>query len=255
MTHEGSDSGTAEPAASTTKRPAMLRGIPGLVLVAVLIPGLFWLSFGRIDGFVIGFTAFLVLLAAAAEYLPAISERAAARQAAMGNRHPRYQPRWTDMLGVLWLLAIPFAPALAWFTRNVTDLNAANWYDVVWTTTLLCVALPIICAASLLRFIRRGNVLLASAILALGTGFPVATGLPSAYDAIAGPQWQNVTVVRLLDVDYRTRVGTRIAAPAVYLELSDGRQLTRTRNVAARLGPARLLVLRGNRHIIAAAPQ
>ncbi|HQV04973.1 MULTISPECIES: hypothetical protein [unclassified Novosphingobium] len=151
----------------------VLRVLSELLLIAVTIPGLFWLGYGVVDGFAIGFTVFLVLLTAAVEYLPALTERIAAQQAADGG--VARPARWFDILGVGWLLAIPFAPLLGWITRSAIDLDRSNWHWWLGLSALLCVVVPLVCVLPLLRYVRRGSAGIALAILAVGTGFPVAT--------------------------------------------------------------------------------
>ncbi|MFM5949726.1 MAG: hypothetical protein ACKOPM_10930 [Novosphingobium sp.] len=230
----------------------VIRVLSELLLIAVTIPGVFWLGYGRVDGFAIGFAAFLVLLAAAVEYLPALTERVAAQQAADGVVARPAQ--WFDILGVGWLLAIPFAPLLGWITRSVIDLDRNNWHWWLGLSTLLCVVVPLVCVLPLLRFVRRGSAGIALAILAVGTGFPVATGAGSAYDYVLGPQWQAVTIVRLDDFRFRTKAGTQVEAEDVFVELADGRSLSRATGVVLQPGPAQVLVLRGIGRVIGAEP-
>lgn len=218
-----------------------------LALIAMTIPALFWLGFGRIDGFAIGFTVFLVLLAAAVEFLPGLTDRIAAQQAADGTARPA--PRWYDGLGVIWLLAIPMAPALGWFIRSAIDLDRTNWHWWLGLSAFLCVLVPLVCVLPLLRFIRRGSAGTALAILAVGTGFPVWTGAGSAYDWVRGPEWQAVIIARLDNLDYVSR-GRRVLAEDVFVELADGRSLSRATGVVLREGPARILVLRGIGRVI-----
>lgn len=224
-------------------------GLKGLALICVLIPAMFWLGFGRIDGFVLGFTAFLALLAAAVEYLPGITERALERSAKEG---PPPLPGPFDALGIVWLLSIPFAPFLTWLLRNSAGVDHGNWRDVLGITAFFCVAVPLVCCLPLLRFVRRGTARISLTILALGTAFPVVMGAGSAYDVLRGPEWQTVEVTRLIDLDRLSNKGTRITADAIEVDLADGRRLSRAPGVPLQLGPARVLVLRGTGRIIAA---
>lgn len=238
-------SGPEEPKPPTSE----FSGLKGLALIAVMIPAMFWLGFGRIDGFVLGFTAFLVLLAAAVEYLPGITERAQARSAGDG---PAPLPGPFDALGIVWLLAIPFAPFLTWILRNWVEVDLGNWRDILGITAFFCVAVPLLCCLPLLRYVRRSTAAVSLPILALGTAFPVMMGAGSAYDILQGSEWQTVEVTRLVDLDRLSNKGTRITAAAIEVDLADGRRLSRAPGAQLQLGPARVLVLRGTGRIIAA---
>ncbi|WP_309621722.1 hypothetical protein [Novosphingobium sp.] len=226
-------------------------GLRGLALIAVAVPAMFWLGFGRIDGFALAFTAFLVMLAAGVKYLPALTARIEQEQA--GHTAPSISQ--FDALGVVWLLSIPFAPFFTWILRNMAPLDASDWTTVLGISAFCCVVVPIVCVLPMLRFERRGTAHLALPILAIGTAFPVATGAGSAYDIVRGPVWQSVTVVRLVNIDRLTSKGTRVRAEAVFVDLADGRQLSRAENVKLHEGPARVKVLRGTRRIIGAVQQ
>lgn len=247
--------GSAAPetaADAATRRKAKLKAAAQLLAVAIVMPAMFWFGYGRIDGFAIGFTAFIVGLGAAAEFLPDIVDKEAERQERAHEKPP--PPRWYDGLALLWLLAIPLAPAFSWIMRSWINITVQNWYGVLQTSAVLCVVVPVVCAMSMLRFVRRGNTLLVLSILAVGTGFPVLTGAGSAYDVVKGPEWQSVTITRIDDFAFRTRQGTTVRGEDVFVELADGRSLTRATGVVLQPGPARLLVLRGIGRVIDVEP-
>jgi len=77
------------------------------------------------------------------------------------------------------------------------------------------------------------------AVLVVGTGFPVLTGLASATDVVRGPEWQEVEITGFRDVAFRTRAGTNVRVKDAFVELADGRELTRTQNVALHRGAMR----------------
>lgn len=239
------DTITREPA------PTKFSGLAGLAVITVTMPTLFWLGFGIVDGFAYGFTAFLVLLAAAVEYLPQLTERVAGTGSAP---FAKLKPRWFDRLGVVWLLSIPFAPFVTWVLRNAMDLDSTNWFWPLGLSALFCVVVPIVCVLPLLRYVRRGTAGVALTILAAGTGFPVATGAGSAYDFVFGPVWQEIEIVRPIDIDYMTRSGRIMSIDAAYVDLADGRRLSRASTVPLQVGKAQALVLRGVGRIIAVRP-
>ena len=217
-----------------------------LLLIAVVIPAVFWLKSGTVDGFAIGITAFLMMLASAAEFLPrSVDDQTAARLA-------KIAPTRFDFLATVWALSIPFAPFLSWVLTNALDVNAANWRVLLGIRAALCVVVPLISVWPLVRYVTRGTAGIMITVLVLGTGFPVLTGLGAARDVIEGPEWQDVTVSGSMDVVSRT--GQRVLAPSAVVELDDGRSLSRSPSVAIHEGPMRLLVLKGFGRIIAAMP-
>jgi hypothetical protein len=224
------------------------KGLIGLAMIAVLIPTLFYLRFGMVDGYALAFTAFLVMMGAAVEFLPQATDKAAAQHP---DPHPVKQ-RWFDMLGVVWLLAIPLAPFFTWILRNMVDIDQTNWTWVLGVTAFFCVVVPLVCVLPLLRYIRRGTAGMALTVLAIGTGFPVATGAGSAYDVIRGPEWQSVTIENLRGLNYKASSSVEVNARDVFVDLADGRTLSRASSVELETGPARLLVLRGIGRVIAA---
>jgi hypothetical protein len=190
----------------------------------------------------------MVMLAAAVEYLP----RAADRAATAGAGQPPIRGRWYDKLGVVWMLSIPFAPVFSWILTNAIDVDAGNWRWLLGLRAIFCVAVPAICVLPLLRYVQRGTAGIALAILAIGTGFPVAAGIDSAYDLVRGPAWQEVTIKDIRDIDFTTGTGTQVHAGGVQVKLADGRTLSRSPKVPLRPGLADVLVLRGFGRIIGA---
>lgn len=241
-------------AAKQEKTPGSKRlgTLTSVALLSVGLPGIWWLEFGRVDGFAIGMTAFLVLLAIAVEYVPRQAIEDAGQS--VSPERPAAKARWFDRLGVAWLLAIPFAPFFGWLLTSVVDVNRTNWPWLLGARASLCVVVPIVCVLPLLRYVRRGTAAPALAILALGTAFPVTTGFGAAYDVVRGPDWQTVTIERIEGVHYTTRLGTHVDANGVFLELADGRELVRSRTVPVRKGSAQLLVLRGLGRVIDVRP-
>lgn len=224
---------------SKDRVPRWLREFCGLLLIAGTLPGLFWLKFGRVDGFASAFTAFVLLLVAAANYLPRWTERVAADK----DLAPPPKPYWFDKLGCIWALAIPFAPAAAWFLTNMIGIDRSNWQWMSWMRVVLCIAVPLFCVLPLLRYLRRGTVTLGLTVIVIGTAFPVITALGAVEDLAYGPTWQDVVVAYL---DRPRLLGHGPADDAhVSLGLADGRWLLRSADVPLRTGPARLLVLDG----------
>jgi hypothetical protein len=226
---------------STNRKSAL-----GIASIALTVPVLFWLKFGRIDQFAIAFTGFLVLLTTAIEFLP--------RAADARNVAPAPGKSKLDFLGPVWLLSIPFAPFFSWALTSAFDVNLENWRWLLGVRAFMCVVLPIVSALSLLRFVRRGVAGIALLILVVGTAFPVLTAAGSAYDVVKGPSWEAVKVEQLEDIDFRTGAGTHVHKEGVYALLEDGRRLGHSEAVKFHLGPAKLLILHGFQWVLDAAP-
>jgi hypothetical protein len=205
-----------------------------LVMVGVGIPALFHLQFGRVPPFAIAVTAFFVLLVAAVEVLP--KKTAALAGASEAAKVPRGR---FDFLGAVWLVAIPVAPFVGWIVTSAFDVGRANWLQLTAVRAALCVALPLISVLPLVRYVRGKPAAFMTAVLVLGTAFPVVTGLGAAYDVASGPRWRNVQIA--LVSQHRLR-------------LSDGRLLSFSPSLGLQRGPARLLVLEGLDRVIDVEP-
>jgi hypothetical protein len=217
------------------------------LFIAVVIPAVFWLRFGSVGGFALGLTAFLLILGAIIEFVPRKGDALAAETAV------KITPGRYDSLGVVWAFSIPFAPFLSWVLTNAFDVDASNWRALLGIRATLCVVLPLVTVLPLVRYVRRGTAGVSIAVLVVGTGFPVATGAGSAFDVIAGPSWQDVTITQLDDSDFKLQ-GREVRAPDAVVKLSDGRSLSRSADVAVHEGRTRLLILRGFGRIIDAVP-
>ena len=217
------------------------------LFIAVVIPAIFWLKFGSVDGFALGLTAFLLILGAVVEFVPRRADALAA------EGHAKITPGRFDSLGAVWALSIPFAPLLSWVLTNAFDVDASNWRALLGIRAALCVVLPLVTVWPLVRYVRRGTAGVSIAVLVVGTGLPVASGVGSAFDVLAGPAWQDVTVAQLGDSDFKLQ-GREVRAPDAVVKLSDGRSLGRSADVAVHEGRMRLLVLRGFGRIIDAVP-
>src|SRR3954454_10590050 len=120
----------------------------GVAGIALFVPAIFWFRFGDLR-FGLAFAGFLLLLVLAVQFLPDLNRKYGPEQAALKvKRHP------LDALGVVWLLAIPFAPFFAWVIGSLSTVNAHTWRWVLGTRAFLCVALPLTCALPLLRYVR-----------------------------------------------------------------------------------------------------
>ncbi len=188
-----------------------------IVLVAALIPMIFWLRFGRVDGFVFAFTAFLILLITAVQFLPGLGSKYE------NDAPPKHiSPSRLDRLGVVWLLSIPFAPFLSWMINEFFTITADNWRTILAIKAGLCVLLPCICVLPLIRYIKGKTALVAALILVIGTCFPVIIGWNSMLDVIEGPQQRSVVVSNVHGI-YYTRNFKDTPTDIIEVTLDDGK--------------------------------
>lgn len=219
-------------------QPKQLPFWPGALLIAVGIPFIFWLRFGRLDGFAIGLTAFLLLIVFGLRFIPVLNQKYGAEQAKL-----KVNPGPFDWLGAVWLLAIPFAPFLMWIVDSLTVITPANWKIILGIKSGLCVLIPVVCVLPLIKYLRGSAAPYALLILVIGTGYPVSLGWHAMRDFISGPQQQQVTVteVNQIHMTYKFRdVPTEI----LEVTLADGRTFNaNATQVAIEPGPAVISVL------------
>lgn len=188
---------------------------PSVVLIAAVVPTVFWLRFGRVDGFVIGFSAFLILLMTAVRFLPALAGK-------YENDAPRnVRASKFDKLGVVWLLSIPFAPFLSWVISEFFTITVDNWRMILAVKAGLCVLLPSICVLPLISYIKGKTALIATLILVIGTCFPVIVGWNSMLDLIEGPKERSVLVREVRNITY-TRNFKTTPTDIIEITLDDG---------------------------------
>lgn len=211
---------------------------PGAALIAISIPAIFWIRYGRIDGFALGITGFLLLIAFSIQFIPKLSDRYGADQEAQ-----RVLPGRFDKLGVVWLLAIPFAPFAMWLVGSLATIDSSNWRVVLGIKAFLCVAIPVVCVLPLLRYIRGKAAPYGLLILFLGTMFPVSVGWASTADLLEGPEWQTVVVRDIKQVHMQVRMRD-IPTRTIDVHLEDGRVLQADKDIAVPLpGTSHILVL------------
>jgi hypothetical protein len=165
-------------------RRAVRRWLGAAASAAVLVPAIFYLYFGRLDGFAWGVTVFLVvycLLSAVGLYFlrrPAYHTPVALR----GD--------WRDRIGAFWLMACGFGPFFGWLTTNAVPLTLGNWRWLYAARVVLSIAFPVITALALLRYVRgRGAVVMLALLLGV-TALPVWSAWPALQDLVSGPQSQ-----------------------------------------------------------------
>lgn len=184
-------------------------------------------AFHDIEGYAYGFTGFFLLLELGVGILPRKVEELSARSKVKGGRF--------DFLGVIWLLSVPFGPLLGWILTNAFGLTESNWRLLFGARVTLTIVVPLVCVLPLLRYVRGRAASFALGVLALGTAFPVLTGIQPAIDLIRGPEWETVRVSRTEDFS---------------VDLSDGRKLAHSEEMSLHPGAMDILVLRASRYIL-----
>jgi hypothetical protein len=216
----------------------------GVAAIAVVVPAVFWLRFGDLR-FGMALAGFLLLLVLGVQFLPELNRKYGAEQAAL-----KVKPSAFDRLAVVWLLAIPFAPFLAWVIGSLATVNVRTWRWVLGAEAFRCVALPLICVLPLLRYVRGRAAPYSLLILFLGTLFPVAIGWSSAADFVRGPKWEPVNVASSIRAHLHYR-GRDIPTRTLKVRLADGRVLEAdAEQVDIRTGACRILVLQSSRQIL-----
>ncbi len=192
---------------------------PGIALIAIVLPTLFYFRYGRVDGFAIGFTAFLVLITVAIQFIPALNQKYAAEQQQLKVTRGPF-----DWLAPVWLLSIPFAPFIMWLMDSLIIITLDNWKIMLGIKAGLCVLLPGVAVLPLLRYVRGKAAPYALLILVVGTGFPVSIGWHSLRDFLQGPQQETVSIASAnrihLSLKYRD-----VATSILEVQLFDGRTL------------------------------
>lgn len=217
--------------------PKKLAFWPGALAIALGVPALFWLRFGTVNGYALAVTAFLLLLVLGIEFIPRLNQKYGGELSEL-----KVEPKWYDKLGVVWLLAIPFAPFFGWAQQALAELGPNNYRAILGVRAFLTVVVPVVTMLPLLRYVRGRASAYALLILFTGTAFPISTGYVAAADFVTGAVWQTIEIVQLERVTFlrsaSRKTGTIIAT------LSDGRVLeANSRVVTPHSGLSRALVL------------
>lgn len=93
---------------------------------------------------------------------------------------------WIDAVGGYWLLACTFAPLLGWLLTAPVELTVSNWQWLYAVRAGLSIALPVITAAALLRYVRGKGTIVMLVILVGITAIPVWSAWSTALDLWSG---------------------------------------------------------------------
>ena len=147
----------------------------------MLTPLIFYLKFGSLNWFSIGFTIFLVVLCLLF---------------AMGffiqNKPELHTPvpmegSLADRIGALWLVACAFGPFLGWIITAI-PLTEASWKWQYLARVFLAVVLPVITAVPLVPYARGKAALIAIPLLLFITALPILSCAWVLADLHDGPE-------------------------------------------------------------------
>lgn len=151
------------------------------VIYAVLLPALFYLRFGEVDGLGWGTTIFFVvycLLAAAGLYFGPRREF---------HTPVRLRGDWLDRIGAFWLVACVFGPFFGYVVTAIFPLTPASWRWVYGVRFFLGGGLPAITCLPLVRYMRGKVILVGLPILVIVTMLAIWSVANVGRDLWAGP--------------------------------------------------------------------
>lgn len=155
--------------------------ILGAIASAVIIPLLFYWSFGEIGGMGWGTTIFFVvycLLAAIGLYFRPRPEY---------HSPVRLRGDWTDKLGAFWLVSCVFGPFLGWVITSVFSVNADSWRWLYALRLILAAGFPLITALPMIRYLRGKMIRVALPILVIVTLLAIWSTVNVGRDLLQGP--------------------------------------------------------------------
>ncbi|HYW73969.1 MAG TPA: hypothetical protein VE961_23300 [Pyrinomonadaceae bacterium] len=144
----------------------MKRFLLGAIWAAVLTPLIFYLKFGSINWFTIGFTIFLVALCLLLALGLFIQNKTEYHTAVPTERS------LADRIGAFWLLACAFGPLFGWLLTAI-PASASSWKWQYLGRAFLAVILPVITAVPLVPYARGKAALIAVPLLLVITALPV----------------------------------------------------------------------------------
>jgi hypothetical protein len=151
------------------------------LLCALLVPAIFYLRFGEVDGLGWGLTIFLTLfcwLSALGLYFLPRSEY----HTPVELRNDRW-----DRIGAFWLVSCAFGPLCVWLLNAIVVLTPSNWRWIYLVEISLTIGLPLLTALPLFRYVRGKAALIALPILIGVTLLPIWVGLGPLMDVVTGP--------------------------------------------------------------------
>jgi len=151
-----------------SNRQLARRYLLSAISAAVFTPLLFYLHFGELSWFAIGFTVFLVLLCLLVALGAYFQDRTDYDTRVAGTEGVG------DRVGAFWAVACAFGPLLGWFITAFTPSENSWWWQYA-ARILFGVALPIVTMLPLLRYVR-GKAAMVGLPLLLGiTALPISS--------------------------------------------------------------------------------
>jgi hypothetical protein len=132
---------------------------------AVGMPSLFYLRFGEVSWFAIGFTVFLVMLCLLVALGLFFQNRSAFHTDVPAANN------FADRIGAFWLVACAFGPFFGWLITTF-PLSASSWRGQYLARVFFAVVLPVITAVPLGRYARGKAALIALPLLIGITALP-----------------------------------------------------------------------------------
>ena len=165
-----------------SRRRVIRQCLVGAVQAAVLVPGLFYLRFGRVGplgwGSTIFFVAYLLLTAIALYFRPRTEYHSPVR----------LRGDWLDRVGAFWLIGCAFGPFFGWIvTSGVFAITPNSWRWLFGMRVFLGAGLPLMLALPLTRYVRGKSALVALPLLICVTLLAVSSAMNASRDLSDGP--------------------------------------------------------------------
>jgi hypothetical protein len=170
-------------------RQLVKRFLLGSIWAAALTPLLFYLKFGSVGWFAIGFTVFLVVLC----WLFALGLFFQTRTEYHTN--VPMERSLADRIGAFWLVACAFGPFFGWIVTAIPPTEA-SWKWQYLGRAFLAVILPVITAVPLVPYARGKSALIAIPLVLIITALPIVSCLWVLADLNGGPETVVVDIWR-----------------------------------------------------------
>jgi MFS family permease len=184
---EGAEAGDGAKEETAENRRSARAFLIGAAQAAVIIPVLFYLTFGEVNAFALAFTGFVVVLCLLVALGYSIPDRpeSQTRPARIGA---------LNYVGGFWLVACAFGPFFGWLlTTPEFPLTEGNWWWRYAARAALSVAVPVLTALPLSVYVR-GRYWHVALLLLLGlTSLAAWSGLNTLRDLREGPVVRQTT--------------------------------------------------------------
>jgi hypothetical protein len=150
-------------------------------IVGAVVPLLFWVQFGNINGFAwatAGFLAMVCLLSAVGLVFHPLQQY---------HTPVPLHGGWGDLIGSFWLVSCVFGPLIGWGLTELMPITASSWQSLYGQRVLLAAGLPLITVIPLFRYLRGRAILVGLPVLLIVTFLAVWSAADVAYDLWQGP--------------------------------------------------------------------